>query len=236
MSAQPVLEARGLSRHFHGVIAVDAVDLRLEQGTVHGLIGPNGAGKTTLFNLLTGLVRPTRGRVLLEGRDITAWSPDRRARSGLGRVFQRTQLFATLPVREHLRLVDPRTGGQAWIEPFGLGPWLDRLPATLPHGVARKVELASALAASGQVLLLDEPAAGLTEEERQDLGGLLRLALTQGRTLLVVEHDLEWVVDLADRLTVLDFGKVIAQGPPREVAASPAVRLAYLGEEEAEQA
>ena len=236
MSAQPVLEARGLSRHFHSVIAVDAVDLRLEQGTAHGLIGPNGAGKTTLFNLLTGLVRPTRGRVLLQGRDITAWSPASRARAGLGRVFQRTQLFATLPVREHLRLVDPRTGGRSWIEPFGLGPWLERLPATLPHGVARKVELASALAASGQVLLLDEPAAGLTEEERQDLGRLLRLALSQGRTLLVVEHDLEWVVNLADRLTVLDFGKVIAEGPPREVAASSAVRRAYLGEEEAEQA
>ena len=236
MSAQPMLEARGISRHFRGVIAVDDVSLRLERGTIHGLIGPNGAGKTTLFNLLTGLVRPTRGRVLLAGRDITGWSAARRARAGLGRVFQRTQLFATLPVQEHLKLVDPRTAGRAWVEVFALGPWLHHLPATLPHGVARKVELASALAAGASILLLDEPAAGLTEDERQDLGRLLQLAQAQGRTLLIVEHDLEWVVDLADRLTVLDFGKVIADGPPHEVAASPAVRLAYLGEEEAQEA
>ena len=236
MTSLPMLEARGVTRRFQGVIAVDGVDLRLERGTIHGLIGPNGAGKTTLFNLLTGLVRPSAGRVMLEGRDITAWTAARRARNGLGRVFQRTQLFVTLPVRDHLRLVDPRSAGQSWIEAFGLGPWLDHLPPALPHGVARKVELASALAASAPVLLLDEPAAGLTEEERHELGRLLHLALEQGRTLLVVEHDLEWVVDLADRLTVLDFGKVIAEGPPHEVAASPAVRLAYLGEEEAQEA
>ena len=236
MSSGPVLEAKGVSRHFHGVVAVDGVDLRLERGTIHGLIGPNGAGKTTLFNLLTGLLLPSRGTVLLDGRDITRWSPSRRARQGLGRVFQRTQLFATLSVRDHLRLVSPGDGGGAWIEAFGLEPWLEHLPGTLPHGVARKVELASALAADAQVLLLDEPAAGLTEEERQELGQLLRLALDEGRTLLLVEHDLEWVVDLAHRLTVLDFGKVIADGAPREVAASTAVRLAYLGEEEAQEA
>ncbi len=231
-----MLEAQGVSRHFRGVVAVDGVDLRLERGTIHGLIGPNGAGKTTLFNLLTGLVLPSSGRVLFGGHDITRWSAARRAQRGLGRVFQRTQLFPTLSVRDHLQLVDPQRAGGDWIDAFGLGPWLDHLPGTLPHGVARKVELASALAARASVLLLDEPAAGLTEEERRELGRLLQLALAQGRTLLLVEHDLEWVVDLADRLTVLDFGKVIAEGTPREVAASPAVRLAYLGEEEAQEA
>jgi len=236
MTSQSVLEARGVSRHFRGVVAVDGVDLRLERGTIHGLIGPNGAGKTTLFNLLTGLVLPSKGTILLEGHDITRWSAARRARAGLGRVFQRTQLFATLSVREHLRLVDPSQMVGTWIDAFALGAWLDHLPRTLPHGVARKVELACALAANASVLLLDEPAAGLTEEERQDLGRLMQLALRQGRTLLLVEHDLEWVVDLADRLTVLDFGKVIAEGAPRDVAASPSVRLAYLGEEEAQDA
>ncbi len=236
MNSGPVLEARGVSRHFHGVVAVEGVDLRLERGTIHGLIGPNGAGKTTLFNLLTGLVLPSSGTVLFDGHDITRWSAARRAGRGLGRVFQRTQLFQTLSVREHLRLVDPQHLGGNWIEAFGLGPWLDQKPATLPHGVARKVELCSALAARASVLLLDEPAAGLTEEERQELGRLLRLALEQGRTLLLVEHDLEWVVDLVDRLTVLDFGRVIAEGTPHEVAASPSVRLAYLGEEEAQEA
>lgn len=230
--AAAVLEAQGLARRFAGVTAVHDFDLALERGAIHGLIGPNGAGKTTVFNLLTGLVRPSSGRILLEGRDVSRHPADRRARLGIGRVFQRTQLFATLTVREHLELVDPRGVGDRWVQAFGLGPWLALQPGALPHGVARKVEIAAALAAGSPVLLLDEPAAGLTEDERRDLGTLLRAARQDGRTLLVVEHDLEWTLRLVDRLTVLDNGRAIADGEPAAVAAAPAVRRAYLGAED----
>ncbi len=231
MTGGPVLAADGIRRRFAGVTAVDDFSLSLPQGEIHGLIGPNGAGKTTVFNLLTGLLRPSAGRISLLGRDVSRWSADRRARAGLGRVFQRTQLFATLNVAEHLALVDPAGRGQTWLEALGLQGFRSALPAELPHGIARKVELAAVLATGSPVLLLDEPAAGLTEEERQDLALLLRAAREQGRTLLVVEHDLEWTLSLVDRLTVLEGGRTIASGDPGAVARDARVRVAYLGEE-----
>ncbi len=231
MSASPALEADGLVRRFAGVTAVEGFSLRIARGEIHGLIGPNGAGKTTVFNLLTGLLRPSAGRISLLGRDVSARSADARARAGLGRVFQRTQLFATLTISEHLALVDPAARGGQWVEAFGLGGWLASFPMALPHGVARKVELALALAKGSPVLLLDEPAAGLTEVERRDLSHLLRAARDDARTLLVVEHDLEWTLSLVDRLSVLDGGRTIAAGQPQEVVRDPKVRLAYLGEE-----
>jgi ABC-type branched-subunit amino acid transport system ATPase component len=230
VSEQPVLELRGVTRAFHGLLAVDGVDLAVDAGTVHGLIGPNGAGKTTLFNLISGLVFPTTGQIRYRGANITGWPAHRRARAGIQRVFQLTQLFRTLTVREHLLLSRPSGNTARWVEMLGLEPWLDRRPPQLPHGVARLAELAVTLAQPGHLVLLDEPAAGLTDLERERLGRIARRLVEDGRAVLVVEHDLAWTLDVVDRLTVLEQGRVIASGNPATVAQSPAVRRAYLGE------
>lgn len=227
-----VLQLTGIVLAFQGIRAVDGIDLHVAAGALHGVIGPNGAGKTTVFNVITGLVRPTRGRVLYRGQDITKWPPHRRARAGIARVFQLTQLFRTLTVREHLELTGGTDRAERWIEEWDLGGWLDRRPPELPHGVARHVELMLALSVPSSLLLLDEPAAGLTIQERERLGSALKEFMASGsHTVMLVEHDLTWTLGLVNQLTVLDRGRVIAHGDPLTVAASDAVRAAYLGEE-----
>ncbi len=224
-----LLELCRISHHFSGVRALGGVDLAIEPGSVHGLIGPNGAGKTTVFNVITGIVRADAGEVLFKGRPVGGLSSVARARLGIQRLFQTTQLFATLTVDQHFQLV----GGcdRGWSQRLELNPWLGLRPPELSFGIARQVELALVLSRPCDLLLLDEPAAGLTGEERQRMASLLRTVRDSGTTIILVEHDLDWTLKLVDRMTVLDRGRVIADGRPLAVAGDPAVRAAYLGEE-----
>jgi sulfate-transporting ATPase len=245
------LEARDVSVHFGVVTAVDGASLTVRPGEVLGLIGPNGAGKTTFIDALTGFVRPASGTVLLDGEPITRWSARRRAVHGVGRSFQSLELFESMTVRENLRtacdrrdplaylsdLVRPgraRLGAAATavVREFGLEDDLDRRPEDLPYGRRRLVAIARAVAAEPAVLLLDEPAAGLGESDSAELGRLVRrLAHEWGIAVLLVEHDVSLVLATCDRVAVLDFGRLIAEGSPDEVRADAAVIAAYLGEE-----
>jgi sulfate-transporting ATPase len=246
------LEARDISVHFGVVTAVDGVSLTARPGEVLGLIGPNGAGKTTFIDALTGFVRPASGTVLLDGKPITRWSARRRAVHGVGRSFQSLELFESMTVRENLRtacdrrdtlayltdLVRPgraRLGAAATavVREFGLEDDLDRRPEDLPYGRRRLVAIARAVAAEPAVLLLDEPAAGLGEGDSAELGRLVhRLAHEWGIAVLLVEHDVSLVLATCDRVAVLDFGRLIAEGSPDEIRTDAAVIAAYLGEED----
>lgn len=226
------LQAIRLTKRFAGLVAVQAVDLNVRLGSIHGLIGPNGAGKTTVFNLLSGLLRPTSGNIYLFGEDVTGLTAYRRARRGLGRLFQVPQLFPSLTVEQHLQLVasSVRIEHISWVERLGLAQWLPYLPPALPFGIRRKVELALVVLTEPQVLLLDEPAAGLGVAEKAELKGWLReLSRRQGKTILLVEHDMEWTLDVVDHLTVMAGGRIIADGEPGTVCALSAVQEAYLG-------
>ncbi len=243
-----VLEVRDLTVRFGGVTALDGVDLSVAPGEVLGLIGPNGAGKTTFIDAVTGFVA-SGGEVSLDGSRIDGWSPVRRARAGLGRSFQSLELIEDLTVRENLLvacdahdlsryatdLVHPgrpalTVVAATAVREFGLEPDLDALPDTLPHGRRRLVAIARAVAAAPRVLLLDEPAAGLSEGEGRELGALVRrLAHEAGLAVLLIEHDVGLVMSTCDRIAVLDFGRLIAVGTPAEVAADEAVVTAYLG-------
>jgi sulfate-transporting ATPase len=243
------LEVRGLGVRFGGVIALDDVSLQVRPGEVVGLIGPNGAGKTTLIDGVTGFAR-TRGEVLLDGVPVQRWSPRRRARAGIGRSFQTLELFESLSVRENLRvaseprdplayvtdLVWPRRSpldpsAAAALREFGLEGDLDRRPEELPYGRRRLVAIARAVATRPSVLLLDEPAAGLDDSETVELGRLVRrLADEWGAAVLLVEHDVGLVLDVCDRVVVLEEGRLLAEGRPDDVRRDPAVIAAYLGE------
>ena len=244
----PALEARGLTRRFGGLVATNAVSLSLAHGARHALIGPNGAGKTTFVNLLTGVLRPSAGAILLGGADITRLSRDARVRKGLARTFQVNQLFAALTPRESLVLAACEAAGRGhvfWraaaresaaqvraadlLAAFDLTKEADRLVRTLPYGKQRLLEIALALACAPRVLLLDEPAAGVPEHERHAiLAALARLP--RDIAILLIEHDMDLVFAFAERITVLVGGAVFAQGAPAEIAADPRVRAAYLGE------
>lgn len=250
-----ILEARDVTVRFGGLLALDRVSLAVPPEAIVGLIGPNGAGKTTFFGVLSGLLRPREGRVLVDGVDVTRRTPHARARLGLARTFQRLELFGELTVREHL-VVAYRQGRRNPLARFardllGLGarPYpgeddavdatlellaLDRLAsrpaATLGLGTGRLVELARAIAAGPRVLLLDEPSSGLDGNETAQLTDVLRrLRDERGIALVLVEHNVEMVLSLADRVTVLDFGEAIAEGTPQEIRQSAAVQAAYLG-------
>ena len=250
-----VLEASDVSVRFGGVQALDRVSLAVQPSTIVGLIGPNGAGKTTLFGVLSGLLRPGSGDVLMDGADVTASSPQARARRGLARTFQRLELFGELTVRDHLvvahrarhrrlrlaadllglgRRPDPheREEVDAILDLLGLGHVAGVEAHALPLGLGRLVEVARALASQPRVLLLDEPSSGLdTEESRALADALTRLRSERELALVLVEHHVDMVLRLSDRVTVLDFGKVIAEGTPAEVRGDAAVRSAYLGSE-----
>ncbi len=242
-SAEKALEITGLAKHFGGLKALDGIDLAVRRGTVHALIGPNGSGKSTFINVATGLYRPTAGRIVLAGRDITGLAPHIRTRLGLARTFQNIRVFRGMTVLENVMIGAERPGNDiaenparvvaralAALEFVGLRADANRLVGTLSYGFQRYVEIARALAGGPHVLLLDEPAAGLNLTEKHALGLLLRRLKGHGLTILIVDHDMNLVEQVADHITVLNFGRRIADGGPREVLGHPDVIAAYLGE------
>ena len=237
----PLLETDDVTVRFGGNVALDSVNLAVEPGVVTGLIGPNGAGKTTLFNVITGLQRPARGRVVLAGEDITRLPPFKRAQKGLARTFQRLELFISLSVRDNIRVAgDVRNASRPGrvnvdaetdriLELTGLGDVADRDVADIPTGRARVVELARALMTSPSVLLLDEPASGQTESETEAFGQLLLRLAADGLAICLVEHDVGLVMEVCSTITVLDYGAVLAKGTADEIRVDPTVIAAYLG-------
>ncbi|MBU6499016.1 MAG: ABC transporter ATP-binding protein [Rhodospirillales bacterium] len=233
-----MLEVRGLSKRFGGLQAVRDVDLDVAAGSITALIGPNGAGKTTSFAMIAGFIRPDAGRVALEGRAITALRPDRIAAHGLVRTFQITQPFGGLSVAENIRIgaflhvAEPAAAmaaARAIGTRLGLGPLLDRPAASLTVAGRKRLELARALATQPRLLLLDEVMAGLNPAEIGEIVGLIREIRTAGVTILLIEHIMQAVASLAERVYVLAEGALIATGSPREIAENPAVIEAYLG-------
>ena len=226
---------------FGGVTAVDHAGFAVEPGTVTGLIGPNGAGKTTCFNVITGLQKPTAGKVVFDGHDITRMVVNRRARKGIGRTFQRLEAFGSLTVRENVRAaLDIHCGvlgfrgstplkADALLQRVGILAYAEHRADSIPTGTARLLELARALACDPRLLLLDEPSSGLDEQETADFGRLLLDLASEGRTVLMVEHDMDLVMSVCSTLHVLDFGKVIASGDPADIRSNPLVQQAYLG-------
>ena len=243
----PILHAEAITHAFGSLVVTDAVTLELAAGERHGLIGPNGAGKTTLFNIIAGEIVPDAGSVRLAGVEVTRDPPDRRARLGLARSFQRNNLFTDLTVRENLSIAcaiahrvshvawksfarhrEVHESAQARAVALGLGDVLDTVTRHLSYGTQRQLEIALALALEPKILLLDEPTAGMSPEETAAMRELIA-ALPSSLTLLVIEHDMEVLFGLADRVTVLDYGKVLLQGDPREVRDSDIVKRRYLG-------
>lgn len=231
-----LLEVRGVMVRFGGVMAVGGVDLDAEVGQVTGLIGPNGAGKTTLFNVISGMQEPTAGNVLVSGVDITGEAPHKRAKRGLARTFQRLELFWSLSVRDNVRVAAelaavPDVDGtvDALLDKVGVSNLADSVAGDLPTGSARLVEIARALATMPRLLLLDEPASGLDDSETERLGTLLRELASDGLGVLLVEHDMDLVMHVCDRIHVLDLGNIISVGTPAEIQHDEAVLRAYLG-------
>ncbi|HVW40122.1 MAG TPA: ABC transporter ATP-binding protein [Amycolatopsis sp.] len=251
------LSATGITVRFGGLAALDGVGIAVDEASIVGPVGPNGAGKTTLFGVLSGLLRPQAGTVVFDGADVTRSSPQALARRGMARTFQHPELFPGLSVREHLSLAyrmrhqprrvwtDAVTGGgfrgarrdeseriARLIGTLGLGAIADGPVLGLPLGLARLVEIGRALAREPSVLLLDEPSSGLDGGETEALAGVLvDLVRQRGVSLVFVEHDVDLVLRLSDRVFVLDFGRCIAEGTPAEIRVDPAVRAAYLGAE-----
>jgi branched-chain amino acid transport system ATP-binding protein len=236
-----LLDVSDISVRFGGLLALDTATLAVDAGCITGLIGPNGAGKTTLFNVITGLQHPTTGRVSLGGRDVTDAKPHSRARLGIARTFQRLEAFGSLSARENVlvaaemrrRWADdptpPADIAQHALEQVGIVAVAEETVDALPTGTARLVELARALATKPRVLLLDEPSSGLDEDETDDLGRLLLALADDGLGILLVEHDMPFVMGTCGHIDVLDFGQVIARGSPAEIQGDAAVQAAYLG-------
>ena len=249
MAEPALLRAEGLGRRFGGLAAVDAVSIELHVGEIHAVIGTNGAGKSTLVNMLSGELAPTAGSVRFAGHDVTRWAQPRRARAGLGRSDQRPTLFNEVSVLENCRLAaqarEPRpwtfweraagdarslaAAGEA-LEAAGLAALAARTAGTLSHGAKRQLEIAMCLATAPRALLLDEPLAGMGAEESGRMLALLT-ALKPGHAILLVEHDMDAVFRVADRITVMVNGRVIASDAPERIRTDPQVREAYLGEE-----
>ena len=245
----PILQTIGLEKRFGGILAAQNVNLSVEKGARHALIGPNGAGKTTVINLLTGVLRPSSGRIMLEGRDITDVVPHKRVRLGMARTFQINQLFLDLTPLESIGLVISErlgTGADWWrlvgsksavtdeiveiVERFRLTDVMHDRTSILPYGKQRLLEIALAFACRPRVLLLDEPAAGVPEAERHELLATIE-ALPAEVTVLLIEHDMDLVFSFADRISVLVNGALFVDGAPEDVARDPRVKAVYLGEE-----
>ena len=246
-SPEILLRGRGITRRWGGLVAVNQVSIDLERGSVHAVIGTNGAGKSTLINILSGEIPPSEGTVELMGRDVTRRSQPERARAGLGRSYQRNTIYPTFTVLENCRLAAQANAQHPWrlwqpadacahsmpaardaADRVGLADFLDRPAGLLSHGQKRQLEIAMCLATSPQVLLLDEPLAGMGAEETERMLGLLA-SLKADHAILLVEHDMDAVFRAADRVTVMVNGSVIASGTPDEVRNDPAVQTAYLG-------
>ena len=245
--SEVLLRASQLTRRFGGLVAVDGVSLELQRGTVHAVIGTNGAGKSTLINILSGELAASSGRVELRGTDITRWSQPRRARAGVGRSYQRTTIYPVFTVLENCRLAAQARHPRPWAwwadadacphsvpaardaaARAGLADWLDRPAGTLSHGQRRQLEIAMCLATQPEVLLLDEPLAGMGAEETERMLALLG-ELKAGHVIALVEHDMDAVFRIADRITVMVNGAVLASGEPQAVKANAEVQAAYLG-------
>ncbi len=241
------MRGHGITRRWGGLVAVNEVSLELERGTVHAVIGTNGAGKSTLINILSGEIPPSSGRVELLGQDVTPWTQPRRARAGLGRSYQRNTIYPSFTVLENCRLAAQATVQKPWHwwQPAGrcststtaareaagragLDDLLQRPAGLLSHGQKRQLEIAMCLATAPQVLLLDEPLAGMGAEETDRMLALLA-ELKAGHAILLVEHDMDAVFRIADRITVMVNGSVLASDSPEAVRASPEVQAAYLG-------
>jgi branched-chain amino acid transport system permease protein len=253
-SSATILRVDGISKEFRGLRALDDVSLSVAGGEIRGVVGPNGSGKTTLFNVVSGLYRPSRGRIEFRGRDMTARAPYRLARAGMARTFQNLRLFGDLSVRENVMVALDRTRtlsswryvirplsvwrrdrgrraeAEAILERYGLTEFADLQPRALPYGIQRRVEIARAVAAGPALLLLDEPAAGLNGEEVRQLSEIVRSIRDSGITVVIIEHNMGLVMSLCEQITVLAGGRIIAEGTPAEVVATPAVIEAYLGD------
>jgi branched-chain amino acid transport system ATP-binding protein len=237
-----LLDVTGVTVRFGGITAVDDANISAEAGRITGLIGPNGAGKTTLFNVITGLLPPTAGRVRFRNADISRSTPNARAKAGMARTFQRLEAFGSLTVRENVQVAREIHGGvRSWfrhhndtavdelLERVGITQYAAQRADSVPTGVARLLEMARALAIDPKLLLLDEPSSGLDEAETENFGILLRALAGQGAAILMVEHDMDLVMSVCDVIHVLEFGKVIASGTAAEIRADRKVQAAYLG-------
>ncbi len=248
-----LLEVQALSREFGGVRAVDELSFAVEAGVVHSVIGPNGAGKTTLFNLITGVYKPTSGRIRFAGEDVTGLPPSALASRGMSRTFQNLQIFFNMTARENVmvglhRHLDARAlpalfrlprivradaaareAAAELLEFVGLGDAVDADSPSLPYGALKRLEIARALATRPRLLLLDEPAAGLNPTETKAIDALIDRVAQSGVTIILVEHDMKLVMGVSDRILVLDYGRKLAEGTAREVRANPEVIAAYLG-------
>jgi branched-chain amino acid transport system ATP-binding protein len=245
-----LLEVRNVSRHFGSLVAVRNVTMKVEEGELRAVIGPNGAGKTTFFNMITGFFRPTEGRIVFDGEDITGMLPARRVWRGIARTFQVTEVFPELSVRDNLRIAvevasghrlspflrrgaaaEVRAAVAEFLEMSNLAPMADRPVGELSHGDQRATEITMALALKPKLLLLDEPTAGMGDQETYDVTQLIRkLHRDRKLTIVLIEHDMRVVFHLADRVTVLAEGAVLAEGTPADIAANEAVQTAYLGQ------
>jgi branched-chain amino acid transport system ATP-binding protein len=247
-----ILETRGLTKEFKGFVAVNDVNLRVQRGTIHALIGPNGAGKTTCFNLLTKFLTPTRGAILFNGIDITRETPERVARRGIVRSYQISSVFPHLTVLENVRIALQRATGlsfQFWrserildslnqralelLDQVDLRPFAAAETVSLPYGRKRALEIATTLATEPELMLLDEPTQGMGHEDVARVTELIR-RVAAGRTVLMVEHNMGVVASIADTITVLARGAVLAEGPYQQVSNDPAVKEAYMGTSETE--
>jgi branched-chain amino acid transport system ATP-binding protein len=250
MSNETILEAVNLSKAFGGLVAVDDVSIRIKKQTLHAIIGPNGAGKTTLFNILSGVMPPTSGHVRYKGQDISHLSPQRRAHMGIGRSYQITNIFENLTVLENIRLGAQAMGkdnfklfhridhyleyiekAEEVIATVGLSGRELVLARNLPHGEKRKLELGIMLACDPELLLFDEPTAGMSSEQVPELIEIInKVVQEKDRTAILVEHRMDMVMSISDVITVMNQGRVLAEGSPHEIANNPQVQTAYLGD------